>query len=256
MDTDEASTFPNWKSETSSILSVPCKVPCGPTVLLSHNSREIFRLFFTSSLLSLISEQTNLYAKQVLTPEAFDKYEPITPREIEAYFGFMILMGINQLPTLHDYWRKDSTYHYSPIADRIPRDRFMEISRFLHFTNNSDYMYQRTDPNYDRLWKIRPVITAISKKFLNTYNPHNTVSIDKAMIPFKGGCSLKQYLPLKPVKRGIKVWVRADAINGYVSELNVYVGKQGIKTEKHLCEKVVKQLTRSLVNNYYTIIIL
>ena len=73
------------------------------------------------------------------------------------------------------------------------------------------------------------------------------------MIPFKGRYSLKQYLPLKPVKRGIKVWVRADAINGYVSELNVYVGKQGVKTEKHLCEKVVKQLTRSLVNNYYTI---
>ena len=64
---------------------------------------------------------------------------------------------------------------------------------------------------------------------------------------------MKQYLPLKPVKSGIKVWVRADAINGYVSELNVYVGKQGIKTEKHLCEKVVKQLTRSLVNNYYTV---
>ena len=145
-------------------------------------------------------------------------------------------MGINQLPTLYDYWKTDSTYHYSPIADRIPRDRFIEISQFLHFTNNSDYMYQRTDLNYDRLWKIRPVITAISEKFLNTYNPHNTVSIDKAMIPFKGRCSLKQYLPLKPVKRGIKVWARADAINGYVSELNVYVGKQGIKTEKHLCE--------------------
>ena len=95
-------------------------------------------------------------------------------------------MGINQLPTLYDYWKTDSTYHYSPIADRIPRDRFIEISRFLHFTNNNDYMYQRTDPNYDRLWKIRPVITAISKKFLNTYNPHNTVSIDEAMIPFKG----------------------------------------------------------------------
>ena len=67
--------------------------------------------------------------------------------------------------------------------------------------------------------------------FLNTYNPHNTLFIDEKMIPFKGRCSLKQYFPLKPVKRGIKVWVRADVINGYVSELNVYVGKQGIKTE-------------------------
>ena len=25
----------------------------------------------------------------------------------------------------------------------------------------------------------------------------------------------KQYLPKKPVKRGFKVWVRADGVNGY-----------------------------------------
>ena len=71
-------------------------------------------------------------------------------------------------------------------------DMFIEISRFLHFTNNIDYMYQQSDPNYDRLWKIRPVITAISEKFLNTENPQNTVSIDEVVIPFKGRCSLKQ----------------------------------------------------------------
>ena len=45
------------------------------------------------------------------------------------------------------------------------------------------------------------------------------------MIPFKGRSSLKQYIPNKPTKRGIKVWVMADA---YVrSALKVYVGKQG-----------------------------
>ena len=48
------------------------------------------------------------------------------------------------------------------------------------------------------------------------------------MIPFKGRSSLKQYIPNKPTKRGIKVWVMADASNGYVrSALKVYVGKQG-----------------------------
>ena len=46
------------------------------------------------------------------------------------------------------------------------------------------------------------------------------------MIPFKGRRSLKQYLPKKPIKRGIKVWDRADAINGYLCEFRVYVGKK------------------------------
>ena len=36
---------------------------------------------------------------------------------------------------------------------------------------------------------------------------------------------VKQYVPKKPVKRGFKVWVRADAVSGYVSELNFYTKK-------------------------------
>lgn len=36
---------------------------------------------------------------------------------------------------------------------------------------------------------------------------------------------MKQYLPKKPVKRGFKVWVRADAVTGYVCEFQVYTGK-------------------------------
>ena len=46
------------------------------------------------------------------------------------------------------------------------------------------------------------------------------------MIPFKGRSSMKQYMPKKPVKRGFKIWMRADAVNGYVSELDVYIGKK------------------------------
>lgn len=50
-------------------------------------------------------------------------------------------------------------------------------------------------------------------------------SIDEAMIAFKGRSSMKQYVPKKPVKRGFKVWVKADAVSGYVSEIDVYTGK-------------------------------
>lgn len=58
--------------------------------------------------------------------------------------------------------------------------------------------------------------------------PTQPNSIDEAMIPFKGRTSLKQYIPNKPIKRGIKVWVRADAENGYVCQFEVYVGKKGV----------------------------
>lgn len=209
-------------------------------------------MLFTPSLLNIISEQTNLYARQVLSDDGYKKFHEVTQLEIQAYLGFMILMGINKLPCIYDYWKEDPTYHYSPIADRIPRGRFIEISRFLHFTDNASNAVQNTDPLYDRLWKIRPVINSLSKKFLEVYNPHSVCSIDEAMIRFKGRSTMKQYLPQKPVKSGIKVWVRADSVNGYVSEFQVYHGKQG-QRETSLGERVVKDLSRALVGKYYTI---
>ena len=56
---------------------------------------------------------------------------------------------------------------------------------------------------------------------------------------------MKQYLPMKPVKRGFKEWVIADALNGYFYDLNVYTGACG-ERECALGEKVVLTLSDSL----------
>ena len=55
----------------------------------------------------------------------------------------------------------------------------------------------------------------------------------------------------KPVKRGIKVWVRADSINGYICDFNVYTGKEGDRSEDNLGAKVVKALSWLLVGGNY-----
>ena len=161
-------------------------------------------------------------------------------------------MGINRLPALRDYWRRDPAYHYGPIADHIPRDRFFEITRYLHFVDNSTLL-PRDHPNFDRLWKVRPIIDRVSDRFLHNYNPHMENAVDEAMIPFKGRSSLKQYMPKKPVRRGFKVWVRADSLNGYICEFTVYVGKEGGRTEVGLGQKVVERLTRVLIGGHYHI---
>ena len=164
----------------------------------------------------------------------------------------MILMGINQLPALADYWRLDTNLRYGPIADRISRDRFMEITKYLHFVDNTT-LHLRSDPAYDKLGKIRPVIDHLSHQFLTVYNPHCEVSIDEAMIAFKGRSSMKQYVPKKPVRRGFKVWVRADAVSGYVSEFDVYTGKVPGEREYGLGGNVVKRLTRNITGRNHAV---
>ena len=72
-------------------------------------------------------------------------------------------------------------------------------------------------PGYDVLFKVRKFLDLIVPLFESEYNTQENVSIDEAMIPFKGRLRFKQYMKDKPTKWGIKVFVLADATNGYVS---------------------------------------
>ena len=147
------------------------------------------------------------------------------------------------MPAVEDYWRLDPYFHYAPTADRISRNRFREITRYLHFADNSQ-LTPRGQPGYDRLGKVRLVIDHFQKVFGEIYEPNCEQAIDEAMIPFQGRSMLKQYLPMKPVKRGIKVWVRADSHNGYFCQFDVYCGKgTNISADLGLGGSVVKQLT-------------
>ena len=80
------------------------------------------------------------------------------------------------------------------------------------------------------------------------YYPHCEVSIDEAMIPFKGRLSMKQYFPLKPVKRGFKVWAMSDATNGYMCDFSVYTGATDGR-EVALGEKVL--LSDSIMGRHH-----
>ena len=166
-----------------------------------------------------------------------------------AYMGFMILMGIVHLPSIYDYWKKDEVYHYSPVASRISRDRFFELHRYLHFADNSSLGLPGT-PEYNKLGQIKPIIEKLSERFCSVYTPQMNVAIDEAMIPFKGRSTLKQYMPLKPVRRGIKVWALADSLNGFVSGFDVYTGKMTNAVEKNLGANVVKTLIQHYSNAF------
>ena len=196
-------------------------------------------------------EQANLYATQVLGERA-TSWNDVDESDILAFLGFAILMGVNQLPALVHYWRKDPIFRYSPIADRISRDRFLEFWRFLHFVDNTT-LPDRSDPGFDRLGKIRPVISAVEEACRRNYRGSRNQSIDEAMIAFKGRSSMKQYMPQKPTKRGFKVWVRADSKSGYVCQMECYTGRQGSTAEVGLGGNVVTRLTRDLVGKQYAV---
>lgn len=79
------------------------------------------------------------------------------------------------------------------------------------------------------------------------------IFVDEAKA-FKGQLSMNQYVPLKPIKRGIKVWECADSTNGYVCNLQVYTGRQdGGVTEHGLGYCVVRELSQPFIGKHHHI---
>ena len=64
---------------------------------------------------------------------------------------------------------------------------------------------------------------------------------------------MKQYLPMKPVKRGFKIWVRSDSHNSYICQFECYMGRKGDTAEVGLGDLVVTRLSRDLVGKNYHI---
>ena len=77
--------------------------------------------------------------------------------------------------------------------------------------------------NFGALDPIVSVIESLNSRYVKLYNISKQVSIDESMILFQGRTSLKQYNPIKSIKRGYKLWVRAD-MDGSVGKFDVYQG--------------------------------
>lgn len=77
-------------------------------------------------------------------------------------------MGLVRAPELQDYWSSGETFHYAPIADHISRNRFEEITRYLHFVDKQN-LPARGAPGYHRLQHVKPVLDALRERFSDVY---------------------------------------------------------------------------------------
>lgn len=201
----------------------------------------LFRLFFDEHFIDKLVFETNLYAEQHQM-QSGKTYTKTTAKEMNAFLGINLLMGIKRLPSYKDYWSSAPDLHDSYISSIMSVKRFGWLLAHLHLNDNS-LMPKRDAPDFDRLYKVRPLLQHLEKAFKTVILPSEVLAIDESMIKFKGRSFLKQYMPKKPIKRGYKVWMLCDK-SGYCLKFEIYSGKstEG-SVEKSLGSRVVNKLT-------------
>ena len=193
------------------------------------------------------------------------KWFPTTPQEIRAFIGINMIMGIDRKPSIAHYWSTDPFLGNQGIQSVMPRERFEALCRYIHL-NDSTRMPGRDDANHDPLYKLRPLVDMCQRNFKECYTPGRYLSVDEGMIKYKGRVYFRQYMPKKPVKYGIKVWMVAESKTGYVSNYDIYLGKPrgSDRGETGLATKVVLDITEPFqycnqhvfFDNFFTSIVL
>ena len=132
-----------------------------------------------------------------------------------------IIMGLINYPCTEDCWITSWRFGTITFSSILKRDRFSLIMKFLHLNDSTKYVPkgQPGTTHYTNCVHSSTHSLQISKLALQ-------VSVDEAIIGFKGQLWFIQYMPKKPTKWGMKAFVLADSITGYTYNWLLYAGKK------------------------------
>ena len=174
----------------------------------------------------------------------YSNWKDVTVDEMKGFVGVILNMGIIQLPNLKDYWSKNSTTELPFFRKVFSRNRFFQIFGTLH-AGDIDSTIRRQ--------KIQPLLDLLCPSFQAAYTPGQHIAVDESVISFKGRVGFLQYLKGKPNPWGIKAFVLADSVSGYMHKLCIYFGRetQLIRPELPHTVRVVLTLVEGLHDKGY-----
>ena len=161
-------------------------------------------------ILSNIVVESNGYALHCDVNRPLD----VNEKEIEQFFGIILLMCIVKMSCSRMYW--DREMRYDKVADVMGRRRFETIKKNL--VDNE----KRPENCSDKLFKIRPLADALNANFSKMV-PGEHLSCDEQIVPFKSKSGLKQYNQKKPKKWGYKIFVLCG-VDGLINNFEIYDG--------------------------------
>ena len=152
------------------------------------------------------------------------KWKDIGDGDVKFFLAHLVAMGLVKQSTIERYWEHGEIVRTPFFGTYMSRNSFQNILSHFQIVDNNDQV-PKNHPNYDPLFKVRPMIDMMERTFRNCYRSGRDLSIDKACCPFKGRLSFKCYNPSKPAKWHIKLFEISDAKTGYCLGFEVYAGK-------------------------------
>jgi hypothetical protein len=106
--------------------------------------------------------------------------------------------------------------------------RFEQIWWCLHFNDN-----ELQPQSGNRLFKIQPLLDFFFEKFQTVYKPTQQLSLDEAVIPWRGRLRIRTYNPAKLTKCGLLVRVATESTSCYIGNFKIYAA-EGMRLKENI----------------------
>ncbi|XP_071564529.1 piggyBac transposable element-derived protein 4-like [Temnothorax nylanderi] len=196
---------------------------------------EAWSVLFTNEILNIIMIHTNeeiarTVAKISETGGRVSPYhKSVDLVELRAMIGLLYFAGLHKVnhTNVRNLW---SPYNMSLFRSTMSENRFMFLLLSVRFDDKNTRAKRKAD---DRLANIREIWDMFVANCMANYEPHAHCIIDEQLLPFRGRCLFRVYMPAKPDKCGLKIVTLNDAMTHYMYNAIPYVGivdKDSIET--------------------------
>lgn len=219
---------------------------------------EVFKKFFTTNISHIVITETNRYAKNAYSkwneqhPESKPRvWKDLTSTELDAFIGILLMAGVshNNMQKSSFLWRADGLPIFRAAMSHA---RFLALTRYIRFDDSRTREFRQQT---DKAAPIRDIWNFMNQNLANNYEPHENITVDEQLFPYRGRTKFTQYIPSKPAKYGIKIWWACDSKTKYPLQGKLYTGREeGAEREINQGQNVLLQLANPYRNSGRTVI--
>ena len=206
---------------------------------------DAFRIFVDDAMVKHILECTNRHAAEIKAASPTFRWNDLSPTEFYAFLGLNLLAGVQKCRSqrLEELW--DEQWGFPIFRATMSLKRFNSILRALRFDDKSTRT-QRISDTGNQGAAVQEMFEMFLLKCRSSYKCGPSVTIDEQLITFHGHCRFRMFIPSKPGKYGLKLWMMADAETFYCADAQLYAGRVGNQADVGQGKRVVLDLSQSI----------
>lgn len=193
------------------------------TLDTKSSESDCFQQFLCEEIVSKLAEFTNAQHQKFIREcdirlhSRLQNWREVSVAEMYIFLAVTFLFTRNKHLDIQEHWSTDPLLQSPIFSKTMSRNRYTTILGLLSFSNPNTM-------SSHILKDILPILKHIKNTFKYSFTPYRDLCVDESIMPFKGYLSIKQFIPNKRNRFGIKLFMLCDVKTRYIIDFIIYCG--------------------------------